>query len=299
MVDNPARVGIVVRTKNRPWFLSRALADIAAQSSPSWRAIVVDDGGAPGIVDRIVSGLDDAVSARVTVVRHETARGRSAAANAGIAALDTEFIVLHDDDDLWHADFLARAVEWLDAHPGDAGVVVQTEIVYEREGASGYAEVGREPMWPGMTEITYFDMLRINRSVPISLLYRRTVHDDIGGYRDDLDVVEDWEFNMRLTLRHHVGFREGEVLAFWMQRDGVAGDAGNSVMAMRGAHDRFDKRVRDEALRAWVAQNGPGLPLYLTRLVEDEVARQLDLRRTLGQRLAGAVRDWRRSRRMR
>ena len=41
----PARVGIVVRTKNRPWFLRRALRDIAAK-----RAIVaayLPDGGDP------------------------------------------------------------------------------------------------------------------------------------------------------------------------------------------------------------------------------------------------------------
>lgn len=299
MAEQSARVGVVVRTKNRPWFLARAIADIAAQSDGRWRVCIVNDGGDIARVDEVLAALAPAIRDRVAVEHLPQTRGRSAAANAGIAALDTEFVVLHDDDDLWHRDFLARTVAWLDSHPADAGVVVRTDIVYEKAQGDGYVEVGREPMWPGLSEIRYSDLLRINRAVPISHLYRHSLHDEIGGYREDLDVVEDWEFNLRATLAHHIGFLDGEPLAFWMQRAGVSGDLGNSVVALLGEHSRFDALVRDEALRAWVAENGPGLPLFLTKYIEDEVARQLDLRRTLGQRLAGAVRDWRRSRRMR
>lgn len=299
MTEKPVRVGIVVRTKNRPWFLTRALEDIAAQTWSDWAVVVVNDGGDRSRVESALAAVDADVRRRVAVIHGATTRGRAASANAGVEALDSEFVVLHDDDDLWHPSFLARTVEWLEGHPDDAGVVVRTDIVYERERDGAFREVGREPMWPGLEEITYSDMLRINRAVPISFLYRRSLHDEVGGYAEELDVVEDWEFNLRVTLRRHVGFLDGEPLAFWMQRSAVAGDLGNSVVAMRGAHDRFDKRVRDDALREWVAANGAGLPLYLTRFIEDEVARQLDLRRTLGQRLAGAVRDWRRARRMR
>lgn len=298
MAEVPARVGIVVRTKNRPWFLSRALTDISGQSYDLWSICIVNDGGDAREVDSLIAGVAPLVRDRVSVIHNPRTRGRAAAANTGITALETEFVVLHDDDDLWHPRFLQETVEWLDAHQRDSGVVVRTDIVYEKRQASGYVEVGREPMWPGLSEIRYSDLLRINRAVPISHLYRRSLHDDIGGYREDLDVVEDWEFNLRATLHHHIGFIDGEPLAFWMQRAGVSGDQGNSVVALLGEHSRFDALVRDEALRAWVADNGPGLPLFLTRYIQDEVARQLDLRRTLGQRLAEAVRQWRRARRM-
>jgi len=291
----------VIRTKNRPWFLRRTLQDVLAQTYPDWQAHIVNDGGDAAAVDAAVADLPESMAARVSVVHNARTVGRSAAANQGIRSATSEFVVLHDDDDLWEPSFLARTVAHLDSHPADVGVMVRTEIVYEvpaPEG-DGFVETTRVPFWPALREITYSDLLQVNRAVPISYLYRRSLHDDVGWYREDLDAVEDWEFNLRTALRFHIGFLDGVPLAFWMQRSGVEGDLGNSMYALADEHDHFDRLVRDEALRAYVAQNGAGLPLYLTRFIQDEVARQLDEHRSLSQRFVGALRSWRRERRTR
>lgn len=293
-----ARVGVVVRTQNRPWFLDRALRDITSQSFEDWLVIVVNDGGDRREVERVVAAVGPSFSARVRVEHSDTATGRSAAANRGMKTLSgCDFVVLHDDDDLWHRDFLALTVRWLDSHSGDVGVVVPTEIIYEVADGAGFIEKSRTPFWPGLRDITYSDLLQVNRAVPISYLYRRWIHDDVGYYREDLHAVEDWEFNLRTALHHHIGFIVGEPLAFWMQRVGVDGDAGNSMFTLADEHLRYDRLVRDEALRAYVQHNGPGLPLYLTGFIEAEVARQLDARSGLGQRAIDALRGWRRERR--
>jgi len=297
--DEAARVGIVLRTKNRPWFLRRSLSDIAAQDFTAWDLHIVNDGGERRDVDAAIAELPAEMRRRVTSTQNSAALGRSAAANQGIAALETEYVVLHDDDDLWNPTFLSRTVEWLDEHPGDGGVVARTEIVYE-EGADDsvvFSEVGRAPFWPGMQEITYTDLLQINRAVPISFLYRRSLHVDVGPYREDLHAAEDWDFNLRVALRSHIGFINGPPLAFWMQRVGVEGEIGNSMFALAESHRRSDAKVRDDALREYAARNGPGLALYLTRFISDEVARQLDSRPSDLQRLARTVRGWRPRRR--
>lgn len=288
------RVGIAVRTKNRPWFLERTIADIRAQDYPSWTVQVVNDGGDPAAVDQIIAALPADVAARISVRHNERPAGRSAAANQGIGALDTEYVVLHDDDDLWHPSFLRTTVGHLDTHPRDIGVMVRTEIVYEKQADEGFVEAGRTPFWPDMSEITYSDLLQVNRAVPISYLYRRVLHEDVGWYREDLHAVEDWEFNLRTALKHHIGFIDGSPLAFWMQRVGVAGELGNSMFALEREHDHYDRLVRDEALRAYVEKEGPGLVLYLTRYIQDEVSRQLDERRGPGARVVQAARAWRR-----
>ena len=295
----PARVGIVVRTKNRPWFLRRSLDDIAAQDFSDWAIHIVNDGGDRGQLDAILDELAAETRARVAVTHNAWSMGRSAAANQGVTALQSELIVLHDDDDLWAQTFLSRTVDWLDAYESDIGVMVRTEIVYEVPDGEGFRETGRTPFWPDLSDITYSDLLQVNRAVPISYLYRRELHDEVGLYREDLHAVEDWEFNLRATLNHHIGFIDGPPLAFWMQRIGVDGEMGNSMFALAGEHEACDRMVRDEALRAYVVEHGPGLALYLTRFIQDEVGRQLDARLSLGQRLTGAVQDWRRSRRSR
>lgn len=288
-----ARVGIVVRTKNRPAFLRRALADIAAQDYAHYGVVVINDGGPSAAVDDAVAGSPAAVRDRVQVIHHESALGRSSAANAGVAAAPGEYVVLHDDDDLWHPEFLSRTVSLLDSHPGVGGVMARTEIVYEREDGGAFTELRRAPYWPQMTHVRYADFLQVNRAVPIGVLYRRSVHDDVGLYREDLHAVEDWEFYLRALLAFPFEFLDGDPLAYWMQRVGSVGESANSMFALAAEHERFDGVVRDEALRVFVRQWGAGLPLYLAKYIETEVARQLAERAGLGQRIVRRIREWR------
>ncbi len=205
-------------------------------------------------------------AARVDVRLIDTAApgGRCVAANAGVAAADgSEFVVLHDDDDLWDPRFLERTVAWLDAHPEDVGVAVATAIAYEQRIDGAWVETSRVPFWEGMTRVSLTDMLDRNRVVPISLLYRRRVHDEVGGYDERLGTVEDWEFLLRVLGRHSVGFIPGEPLAIWTQRPSATGVASNSMFALEDRHAEDDALVRDRELAAWTSANGMGLPLYL------------------------------------
>jgi len=270
------RVSVVVRTKDRPHFLARALDDVLAQDFDDWETIVVNDGGDRSAVQEVVDRLGERASGRIGVVHTEGPGGRSAAANRGLRLARAPYVVLHDDDDLWDPRFLSRTTAWLDRHPGDAGVVVTTEIVYEEKHGDSYVPVRREPFWEGQTEITYLQLISVNRAVPIGVLYRRSLHDDVGFYDESIDAAEDWEFYLRVTLDHRLGYISGEPLAFWMHRPRQMGADGNSMFALGDIHERADRGMRDAALRAYVREAGEGLPLFLAGLVEVEVRRQID-----------------------
>lgn len=274
----------MVRTKNRPDFLARALADVAAQTYPHAEVIVVNDGGDGEVARAVVAASPVADRARVLETAGEG--GRCAAANLGMRETTADLVVLHDDDDFWHPEFLARTVAHLDAHPEDAGVMVPTEIVYQVREGDAWIETSRVPFWEGMTSVTFTSLLEVNRAVPISFLYRRALHDEVGYYDEGLDTVEDWEFYLRITARHPLGFLAGEALAFWTQRPAERGAAANSMFELAGAHERDDLAVRDAALTAWVARNGAGLPMYMAHLASqlraefrEELASQLDRQR--------------------
>ncbi|KZE34230.1 hypothetical protein AVW09_16995, partial [Microbacterium sp. T32] len=189
----------------------------------------MNDGGDPADVDAVVA----AAPFDVEVVHIAPGSGgRCVAANTGVRASGTEFVVLHDDDDRWHPEFLSRTVAWLDTHPADAAVSVTTEIVYEEERDGRWVEVGRAPFWAGMQRISLSEMLSVNRAVPISVLYRAAVHEDVGWYDESLDAVEDWDFYLRILARAGFGFIPGEPLAYWTQRPDATGIAANSMFAL-------------------------------------------------------------------
>lgn len=272
----PARVGIVVRTVDRPEFLARALADIGAQQYADYQVVVVNDGGSRDGVAGVVAA--STIADRVTVVDSHLPGGRCAAANTGVEALSSEFVVIHDDDDLWDAAFLSRTVAWLDEHPDDTGVGVATAIVYEKRQGDRWVEASRTLFWADLVALRFIDLLEVNRAVPISLLYRRAVHDKVGFYDESLEAVEDWEFYLRVLAVGTLGFIGGTPLALWTQRPGVAGPDGNSMFVLEHLHDRDDLAVRDRELKTWVASNGLGLPLYLAemeRRLRDEIRREI------------------------
>lgn len=257
-----AAVAIVMRTKNRPLLLDRAIRDVLRQEFQDWVLVVVNDGGQASEVDRLLERYSAELRGRATALHFSESRGMEAASNAGIGASASELIAIHDDDDEWHPSFLKRTVQHLQ-DTGEAGVAVRTEIVWERIRGSQIEELDREIFWPQMRSVTLFDMLRNNRCVPISVLYRRSVHDDVGPYDESLSVVGDWEFHLRFLQRHRMGFIDGDPLAYWNRRRDTSGDLANSV-AQQEDHVRLDLEVRERHLRDYVSTQGLGALLYLT-----------------------------------
>ena len=83
-------VDIIVRTKNRPKFLARALDDILAQELTDWHLIIVDNGDDPTETKALVDarGFGD----RCTVLRQPEPVGVPALSNIGVNAGTAEFV---------------------------------------------------------------------------------------------------------------------------------------------------------------------------------------------------------------
>ncbi|MGL4255264.1 MAG: glycosyltransferase family 2 protein [Microbacterium sp.] len=296
-----AEVAIVVRTKDRPDFLARALASITSQTFGSWHGVVVNDGGDAAPVEALIAGLGAADRARFSVVHSPASRGRWVSANAGVLATTAPLLVLHDDDDSWHPEFLQRAVEYLHENPDRGGVVSRIEIRWERRRNGGFEVTSREVFQPRLSAPTLGDTLLFNRFVPIAFVYRRALHEELGLYDDSLPVVGDWAFNLRVLTHGPLEYLADQPYAYWHQRVDATGADGNSVIDSRGAHAATDARIRDEALREYAQREGLGLALYLTkfidqRFVDVENGIRSDLQRwSLIRRIERRVRErWRR-----
>lgn len=291
-------VAVLVRTKDRPRFLRRALADIAEQTFTDYTACVINDGGDESATRAILQAsplahLLEGDAPRLTLLT--TGGGNmEAASNAGLAATDSEFVAIHDDDDLWAPEFLERTVGALRA--SDA-LICSTRVVerYERETPEGEFEVYEERIFhDGLPGFGLQFLYRTNRAVPIGILYRRRLHELVGFYDESLPVVGDWEFNLRAAAVTEVLLVD-EPLAYWSLRPEADGADANSVQR-QAEHARFDASVRARAIRDDLQSGGrPGPYLYQAHLMADlerrvidghDLTREsLDLLRSLGERL--------------
>nr|WP_269453610.1 glycosyltransferase family 2 protein [Pseudoclavibacter sp. 13-3] len=266
-------VSVIIRTYNRPAFLRRALADIAAQTRLPDEVIIVNDGGARADVDAAAA----TVTLPVTIVDAGQQLGRAEAANAGITAAQSDLVTLHDDDDTWDPGFLEQTADWLEQHPDADALVTKIDIIRERVLGDGAVEVLEQFPFEGhLREVTLLDLLRVNRFTPIGFVYRRALHEQLGVFDSHLPVVEDWDWHMRVAARGSIPVLQTDhALAFWRQRPDATGSDSNSTIAEQDQHRRFDALKRDELLRS--DPSGLGGLVYLTRFI-DERAHDLHMR---------------------
>ena len=291
-------VAVLVRTKDRPRFLRRALANIAEQTFTDYTICVINDGGDESATRAILqaSPLAHLLEGDAPRLMLLTTGGGNmeAASNAGLAATDSEFVAIHDDDDLWAPEFLERTVGALRA---SEALICSTRVVerYERETPEGEFEVYEERIFhDGLPGFGLQFLYRTNRTVPIGILYRRRLHELVGFYDESLPVVGDWEFNLRAAAVTEVLLVD-EPLAYWSLRPEADGAEANSVQR-QAEHARFDASVRARAIRDDLQSGGrPGPYLYQAHLMADlerrvidghDLTREsLDLLRSLGERL--------------
>jgi glycosyltransferase involved in cell wall biosynthesis len=244
-----ADVSVVVPTHDRRRLLVQTLGSILRQQGVDLEVIVVDDGSTDGTA-AAVAGLGDA---RVRLLRHDRARGVSAARNSGIAAARGEWLGFCDDDDLWAPDKLARQLK--------AAIRDGRHWVY-----AGYVEVddrlrvvaGAPPAPPERV----VELLTRHNAVPAgasNVVVRSGSLARCGPFDDQLANNEDWDMWLRLArlgpptwvpqplvaLRHHAGNASWNMARMLQELEVIERRYG--IAADRAAHHRW---------AAWVALRG-------------------------------------------
>lgn len=261
MPAGPLDLTVIVRTCGRPLvFLRRALDSIAAQTRLPAMVVISNDGDDVTSVEQELGRIDLRGLQHRHLPRDARARpkpNRSAALNRAIDEVATQWVAFLDDDDTWAPTLLERVESLLTenmARRDFGGVVTRTEAVYERVLASGIREVRREPFNPALDVIDLAALAVENRFTINALILKREVFARVGNFREDLPLLEDWEFNVRAAS--HFQFEVvPEMLARYHQRlSGGSAENSHPEEMLRAV-----TRIRNEWLRADIAAGRLGL----------------------------------------
>ena len=262
---NRARVAVVTRTKNRAILLERAIHSVLEQKFHDWTHVIVNDGGDAEEVHRVLAPNLDAYKGRIVVINNPASVGMEAASNIGIRACSSEFVVIHDDDDSWEPDFLASCVEFMDSTNKPqldcpyGGVVTHSLRVIEEMDGQDVRRVEAEPFNAWMSSVSLFRLAAGNTFPPISFLFRRDVWEEVGCFREELPVLGDWDFHLRVCARYEIGLIP-KLLANYHHRTTIqSGDYGNTVFVADAKHRAYESLYRNELLRRDLETGKPGL----------------------------------------
>ncbi len=272
-------VSVVVRTKDRPALLRRALASLAAQTYRPLEAVVINDGGC----DLDETSLRAALAGVALVyVRLATCGGRAHAANAGVAAAHGPLIAFLDDDDELLPNHVSTLAGALAAGAG-ALVYSDCEIVDRELDADG--RVIREESRGRYFMSRDFSLaeLQFENFIPLlCVLASRDGIETAGGFDEALDLFEDWDLFLRVASR--AGVRHvPEITARYIQWSSVQQIAFSGGSAARDAFLRTLAKhwgaVTPEAVHEFVSL------VHGERKAHHEKIRELELRALVAERL--------------
>lgn len=209
------RFSIVVPVHDPPLdLLDACLASITGQALGDWELCLVDDGSTDGRVLERLRRLA-AADRRVRLVERPAAGGIVAASNAGLAMAAGEFVVLVDHDDRLEPDALASVAEALRDDP---------EIDYLYTDEDKVDDDGRvydtfyKPDWSP-------ERLRSQNYCTHLSVLRRSLVDEVGGFRPGFDGSQDHDLILRVTERARRVRHVPQVLYHWCVTPGsAAGD---------------------------------------------------------------------------
>lgn len=176
-------VGVVIPAYNPGPLLRRALDSVIDQTYSDWRAVVVDDGSSEDL------GWVASSHPQVELIR-QTNVGVSQARNAGVNALDSEFIAFLDQDDVWHPQKLELQVDALSKSPDAAFCHTEfTWVLPDRSTQATYDE-----------PVTHAGLLTDQHVLLSSMVVSRARYLEVGGHDPTLAMVQDYDLFLRLTM---------------------------------------------------------------------------------------------------
>lgn len=173
-----------------------AVGSVLAQTYGNIEVILVEDGGS--LCEPLIADLADRT--RLTYVPLGSRVGRAVAGNAGLERARGDYLNFLDDDDLLfpgHVETLVRALNGRDAvvYAGWESVRVKwisLEPLKYRPSASH-----RQSLPP----FNKFSLWLANYIAIQSVMFPRSLYDQLGGFDEALYAMEDWELWCRYSTR--------------------------------------------------------------------------------------------------
>jgi glycosyltransferase involved in cell wall biosynthesis len=179
-------VSVIVPCYNGAAFLEETLRSALAQSYAEVEVLVVDDGSTD-------SSAEIARRFPVRYMRQEN-RGLSEARNTGIRESKGSYLVFLDADDRLKPEAIETGLRALALRP-DCAMTVGDHVFIAANGSYLAGSAKEDPLhshYEALLKSNFIEMIS-------SVLFRRSIFDEVGGFDATLRVAEDYELYLRIA----------------------------------------------------------------------------------------------------
>ncbi|MBR8832400.1 MAG: hypothetical protein N5P05_001864 [Chroococcopsis gigantea SAG 12.99] len=198
-------ISVIMPVYNTPEnFLRSAIESVLTQVYPHWELCIADDRSTRDHVSKIIAeyGVNNS---RIKVV-YRTENGHiSAASNSALEIATGEFIALLDHDDLLAPHSLSEMVTLLNSHP-EADMIYSDEDKMDENG--NLTSPFFKPDWSPDLFLSVMYTCHLG-------IYRRSLIEEIGGFRQGYEGSQDYDLVLRLTEKTDKIFHIPNILYHW------------------------------------------------------------------------------------
>ncbi len=168
--------------------LTRSVQSVMEQYYDNWEICIIDDCSILNNVPKTINALL-AKDARIKAIRRKKYGQFSRACNDGVALAKGEFVLFLDGNDTIAPNALAEAVLYLNAHP-------RTDIIYGDEDNLFAIDKRKTPYFK--TDWAPDSLMSCNY-IRHGCFYRKSLIDDVGGFRIGFEGIGEYDLLLRVT----------------------------------------------------------------------------------------------------
>jgi glycosyltransferase involved in cell wall biosynthesis len=239
------RVSVIIAAYNEAsGHLAEAIRSVLSQTFTDIELILVDDGSTDHTSD-LATGFGEALR-----YKWRPNGGLAAARNTGIKEARGDYIAFLDADDLFLPHRLASQVPLLDENP-DLGLVYGQAVVF----GEGRQDEHLLPETQKLVAGNIFESLYFENVIPVlTVLTRRSILEELGGFDENTPATEDWELWLRIAARFPVAFVPEPLARYRVHDANMSGNLtlmlGSEISALTLATQKNPDRVRPFQSRA-------------------------------------------------
>lgn len=230
------KISIIIPLYNTPLkYLKEMLNSITQQTYDNWQ-LCLADGSSNEACEKFIR-RKYAKDSRVIYKHLEENKGIAENTNQALKMADGDYILLSDHDDVVVQGALYEIVKQLNEEP-------KTDILYTDE--DKISMDGKLYFGPNMKSDFNIDLLRSVNYICHIFVVRKSIVDEIGGFRSEFDGAQDYDFILRCCEKTSQIYHIPKVLYHWRAHpDSTAEDPESK----RYAYEKGRKAVQEHYKR--------------------------------------------------
>lgn len=186
------QISVIIPTYNRRKWIGRSIRSVLEQTYPPTEIIVVDDGSSDGSIEYILENFP------LVQYVQQSNQGVSSARNRGIRLANSKWIALLDSDDEWTPEKLEKQVQAIQEEPDYH--FCHTGEIWIRNGVR-VNQMKKHQKYGGHIFEKCLDRCRMS---PSSVLFHKSILEQVGWFDENLRVCEDYDLWLRVTAKYPI-----------------------------------------------------------------------------------------------